>query len=267
MVRGKPVPRNEKLSFNRAEKISRNSPAVKDDVKNLSIGLMDMDSAIMYYFNNVIKPKVEVNEEVVDVPCIYGSNEKWNQISKQGYLRDKKRQIIVPLIVFQRTSMEKNTNMSIDKLDANNPNLFYSFERKNTNHNRFDKFDILQGTKPGKEFYNVVMPDYVKLTYEFTIWTSYIDQMNKIIEMINYSDGAYWGEPGKMKFKSEINTFEDSTELDNEKIIKTKFSVVLNGYILPEHFNNKTTTQKYYTPKKIIIREQTDKKLEDIINK
>ena len=111
MVRGKPVPRNEKLSFNRAEKISRNSPAVKDDVKNLSIGLMDMDSAIMYYFNNVIKPKVEVNEEVVDVPCIYGSNEKWNQISKQGYLRDKKRQIIVPLIVFQRTSMEKNTNM------------------------------------------------------------------------------------------------------------------------------------------------------------
>jgi hypothetical protein len=267
MVRGKPVPRNEKLSFNRAEKISRNSPAVKDDVKNLSIGLMDMDSAIMYYFNNVIKPKVEVNEEVVDVPCIYGSNEKWNQISKQGYLRDKKRQIIVPLIVFQRTSMEKNTNMSIDKLDANNPNLFYSFERKNTNHNRFDKFDILQGTKPGKEFYNVVMPDYVKLTYEFTVWTSYIDQMNKIIEKVNYSDGAYWGEPGKMKFKSEINTFEDSTELDNEKIIKTKFSVVLNGYILPEHFNNKTTTQKYYTPKKIIIREQTDKKLEDIINK
>ena len=267
MVRGKPVPRNEKLSFNRAEKISRNSPAVKDDVKNLSIGLMDMDSAIMYYFNNVIKPKVEVNEELVDVPCIYGSNEKWNQISKHGYLRDKKRQIIVPLIVFQRTSMEKNTNMSIDKLDANNPNLFYSFERKNTNHNRFDKFDILQKTKPGKEFYNVVMPDYVQLTYEFTIWTSYIDQMNQIVEKINYSDGAYWGEPGKMKFKSEINTFEDSTELDNEKIIKTKFNVVLNGYILPEHFNNKTTTQKYYTPKKIIIREQTDKKLEDIISK
>ncbi len=91
--------------------------------------------------------------------------------------------------------------------------------------------------------------------------------MNQIVEKINYSDGAYWGEPGKMKFRSQIDTFEDSTELDDEKIIKTKFSVVLNGYILPEHFNNKTTTQKYYTPKKIIIREQTDKKLEDIISK
>ena len=82
MVRGKPVPRNQRLSFNRAEKISLNSPAVKDDVKNISIGLMDMDSSIMYYFDNVIKPTVSLNKEIVKVPCIYGSSEKWNQISK-----------------------------------------------------------------------------------------------------------------------------------------------------------------------------------------
>ena len=28
------------------------------------------------------------------------------------------------------------------------------------------------------------MPDYMTLTYEFTIWTSYIEQMNKIIEKV-----------------------------------------------------------------------------------
>ena len=25
----------------------------------------------------------------------------------------------------------------------------------------------------------------------------YIEQMNNIVEKINYSDGAYWGEPGR----------------------------------------------------------------------
>ena len=40
----------------------------------------------------------------------------------------------------------------------------------------------------------------------------------------------------------------------------------LNGYMLSETFDDYTTTQKYFTPKKIIIREETDKKIEDIIN-
>ena len=84
-----------------------------------------MDSAIMYYFNEVIKPEVEVNKEKVKVPCIYASPERWNQITKQGFLRDKKRQIIVPLIVFKRTGMSRDDNMPIDKLDANDPKIFY----------------------------------------------------------------------------------------------------------------------------------------------
>ena len=115
MPRNKPIPRSQRLIFNRGEKISRNSPGAKDDVKNISVGIMDMDSAIMYYFNEVIKPEVEVNKEKVKVPCIYASPERWNQITKQGFLRDKKRQIIVPLIVYKRTSMTRNTDMPIDK--------------------------------------------------------------------------------------------------------------------------------------------------------
>ena len=68
MPRNKPIPRSQRLIFNRGEKISRNSPGAKDDVKNISVGIMDMDSAIMYYFNEVIKPDVEVNKETVRGP-------------------------------------------------------------------------------------------------------------------------------------------------------------------------------------------------------
>ena len=258
MARQKPIPRSQRNTFNRGTKISRSSQSVRDDVKNISVGIMDMDSAIMYYFNEVIKPEVSVNNEKVKVPCIYASPERWTQVSKQGFLRDKKRQIIVPLIVFKRTSMERNENIPIDKLDANNPSIFYSFEKKYSNSNRYDKFSVLQNLSPNKEYYNVAMPDYVTLTYEFTIWTSYIEQMNRIVEKINYSDGAYWGEPGKMRFRTRIESFSDSSQIDGERLIKTTFSVQLYGYILPETYDSKTTTQKYLTPKKIVVRENTD---------
>ena len=263
MPRNKPIPRSQRLIFNRGEKISRNSPGATDDVKNLSVGIMDMDSAIMYYFNEVIKPEVEINKEKVKVPCIYASPERWNAISKQGFLRDKKKQIIVPLIAFKRTGMSRNDNMPIDKLDANDPKIFYTFQKRYSQQNRFDKFSVQKGLEPNREYYNVSMPDYMNLTYEFTIWTSYIEQMNKIVEKINYSDGAYWGQPGKMKFKSSIESFSDASQIDGEKLIQTTFSVNLYGYILPETFDGKTTTQKYLTPKKLIIRESTEKTLVD----
>ena len=263
MPRNKPIPRSQRLIFNRGEKISRNSPGATDDVKNLSVGIMDMDSAIMYYFNEVIKPEVEVNKEKVKVPCIYASPERWNAISKQGFLRDKKKQIIVPLIAFKRTGMSRNDNMPIDKLDANDPKIFYTFQKRYSQQNRFDKFSVQKNLEPNREYYNVAMPDYMNLTYEFTIWTSYIEQMNKIVEKINYSDGAYWGQPGKMKFKSSIESFSDASQIDGEKLIQTTFSVNLYGYILPETFDGKTTTQKYLTPKKLIIRESTEKTLVD----
>jgi len=263
MARSKPIPRSQRKIFNRGEKISRNSAGAKDDVKNLSVGIMDMDSAVMYYFNEVIKPDVEVNEEKVKVPCIYASPERWTQVSKQGYLRDKKRQIIVPLIAFKRTSMSRNDNFSVDKLDANDPKLFYSFQKKYSQQNRFDKFSVQQNLIPGREYYNVAIPDYVTLTYEFIIWTSYIEQMNRIVEKVNYSDGSYWGEPGKMKFRTSIDSFTNATEIEGERLIKTNFTMTLNGYILPESYNNYNTTQKYLSPKKLIVRESTDTTLVD----
>ena len=260
MERSKTLPKNEEILSTR-ENFNRGYDTTRTDDKDklISVGLMDIDAAVMYYFNEVIKPEVTVNEEKVKVPCIYASPERWNQITKQGFLRDKKRQIIVPLIVFKRTGMSRDDNMPIDKLDANDPKIFYSFQKRYSQQNRFDKFSVLQNLEPNREYYNVAMPDYVSLTYEFTIWTSYIEQMNSIVENINFSDGAYWGEPGKMRFRTKIESFSDASQVEGERLIKTTFGMNLNGYILPESFNDEITTQKYLTPKKIIIREETDK--------
>lgn len=251
----KPLPRKKRV-LNRGFLYSRS----KDDVKNPEVTLLDIDSAINFYFNNVIKPSVEDNGENVKVPLMYASPERWKSIQRDGFMRDKKDQIITPVIVYKRTSVEKDESLPQDKLDANNPNLFYTFEKKFSQQNKYDNFAVQIGSFPTREYYNVTMPDYVTLTYDFTIWTSYIEQMNKIIERIVYSDGAYWGDPDKMRFRSSVDSITDATEVaDTERLVRSTFSVTLRGYLLPKaNFDHRSTTQKYLSPKRVTFGVDVD---------
>jgi len=255
MPKYKPLPRKQRV-LNRGYLYSRTD----DDIKNPSVTLMDMDSAITFYFENVIQPSVKDNGENVKVPIMYASPERWKAIQRDGFMRDKKRQTITPVIAYRRTSVEKDETLPQDKLDANNPNLFYTFEKKFSQENRYDNFSTQIGNVPQKEYYNVTFPDYVTLSYDFIIWTSYIEQMNKIVERVVYSDGAYWGDPDKMRFRSSVDTFTDTTEVsDVERLVRTNFSVTMRGYLLPEgNFDHRSTTQKFLTPKRVIFGTEVD---------
>ena len=251
MAREKPIPRSKRKDFNRGYKRSRND----DEVKNFSIGLMDIDATIMYYFNNVIKPQVKENDEIIKVPIMYANPERWAMVQKRGFLYDNKKQLIIPLIAFKRTTIEKDADIPVDKFNPKDPKLFYTFQKQYSDKNRYDKFTVQQGLNPTKELYSVAVPDYIKLQYDFTIWTSYTDQMNAIVEKLIFSEGSYWGEDGKFKFRTQIDNYTDASEINvnQERIIKTTFSVTMNGYLIPEQFNSVVTTQKRLTPKRILI--------------
>ena len=116
MARSKPIPRKVRqdlhtpsirTDYNRGKILRRD----KDEQPNISNSIMDMDKAIMYYFNEVIKPTVIDNGETVKVPVMYASPERWYAIQRNGFMRDKRQQLIVPVIAFRRTSMEKNENI------------------------------------------------------------------------------------------------------------------------------------------------------------
>ena len=247
---------SQRPDFNRGQQLRRDT----DDMKGLSVSIQDVDAAIMYYFNEVIRPNVTENKEVVKVPVMYASPERWVSIQKRGFMRDKKQQLVCPVIVFRRTGIQKNDNIPVDKMDANRPQNFVTMRQRYSRENRYDQFSKQIGLQPTEEYYNVLVPDYVTLNYEFTVWTSYIEQMNRIVERVNYTDGAYWGEPGKMRFRSNIESFSDASEMDaGERLVKTNFSVVMYGYILPEEFNKVATTKKQLTPKRLIFGMDTDK--------
>ena len=264
MATNKPLPRKQRV-LNRGYLYSRS----KDDIKNPSVTLMDMDGAITHYFEKVIKPSVLDNGENVKVPIMYASPERWKAIQRDGFMKDKKRQTITPVIAYRRTSIEKDTSLPQDKLDANNPHLFYTFEKKFSNVNKYDNFSTQIGLIPQREYYNVTLPDYVTISYDFIIWTSYIEQMNKIVEKVVYSDGAYWGDPDKMRFRTSVDSFTDATEVsDAERLVRTNFTVTMRGYLLPEgNFDHRSTTQKFISPKKVVFGTETDTKISNTVGK
>ena len=263
MARKKPIPRSARKALNRGTLTSRNT----DKVKNVSVGLMDIDAAIMFYFNNVIKPTVQENDETVKVPIMYSNPERWNTIQKNGYLIDNKKQLIIPLIVFKRNSIEKDDSLGVDKLDPRDPKLYYTFQKRYTKENRYDNFAVQQGLNKSRELYTVGVPDYVSVTYDFVVWTSYTEQMNKIIERIIWSEGSYWGEDGKFKFRTTIDNYTDASEftVNSERLIRTNFSVTLKGYLIPEEFNNIVTTRKSLTPKRILIGDDVSVNLTKLV--
>ena len=255
-LRKKPLPRSQRKNVNRALQHKRD-----DTIQDVSVSLMDMDSAIMFYFENVIKPSVVENGETVKVPIMYSSPERWSAVQTTGFMRDSKRQIILPAIAFRRTGMEKDDTIPVDKMDPEEPKLHYAFERKYTTKNRYDAFSVQQGLLPQREYYNVAMPDYMILSYDFIVWTHYIEQMNKLIERINWSAGSYWGEPNKMRFRTNIDSYTDVTEVtDKERLIRTEFSVTLKGYLIPEAFNELSgphTQATYTSPSQVIVGTET----------
>jgi hypothetical protein len=228
-----PPPPENRPHQNRALETSQN------DGKNTSDfywGLESIDDAIFYYFENVIKPTVISNGDMVDVPVIYGLGERWKMAQKDGYYRDNKGKIQTPLVMLKRESIEKRRDLG-NKLDANNPQLYIMYQEKYTKKNQYDNFALLTNRVPVKEYTATVVPDYVTLNYQGIIWTDYVSHLNKVIEAINYASDSYWGDEERFKFMAQIDEFSNILELspNDTRVIRANFSLKLQGYIIPEN--------------------------------
>ena len=221
---------NDRVKPNRSQQVSWKG----DDVKPFSVGIQDIDEAVFYYFNEVIKPSVLQNGERLPVPVIYGSPEKWKSYQRDGFYRDIKGKIMAPLIMFKRTDITKNRTIT-NKLDANNPNNYSVSKKSYDARNEYSQFNILNNKTPQIQYYATVVPDYVTITYTCAAFTYYVEQLNKIVEAIEYASDAYWGNPERYQFKTMIDSFGFQTELTNndERIIRSTFDLKINGYIIP----------------------------------
>ena len=240
---------------NRAKQIS-----VKDDTKNktISIGLKDIDSSIMYYLENVIKPTVTQNDRQISVPIIYGSPERWKSMQADGFYRDKNGKTIVPLVMFKRDSFTKNNTLG-NKLDGNRVQNVQYFETQYSKRNVYDNFNLLRDQKPQKEYILGIIPDYIDITYSLSIFTDYVEQANEITEAIEFAARSYWGDPERFMFRADIQTFNTPVLLENgsDRANRTTMNVLVNGYIIPKGINVAMAgpSPKSYNVTKTIFKE------------
>lgn len=248
------LPQPDDTQYLRANQISR----ADDDAQNLTVGIYDIDEAILYYFNNVIRPRAVVDGVEVPVPVMYANPEKWKSAQQDGIYRDKNGKRQLPVILFQRESLDKNRNIT-SKVDANNPHNFYITSQVYSQRNCYDNFNKIQNRVPEKAYIVTVVPDYVKISYSCIILTDYISQTNPIIEAINFASDSYWGDMNRFKFQSFVDSFKtDTVSSQNEdRTIKTTFNIRLNGYIVPNTVNaNPYTSLKRYSVSSVRISEE-----------
>lgn len=219
-------------SDNRALQTKRSD----DKNTNRVLELKEIDEIIKFYFDNIIMPRVEEQGKMINVPVFYSSPEKWKSIQKDGFIRDARNKIMVPLIAYKRSSTTKNRQLSRN-IFPTNPQIFQTYATNYSMRNRYDLYSVLTNTNEAqsKELYNVVIPDFVILTFDCIVWTDQISQMNKIIEAISYAEGDYWGND-KFKFFSKVDSFAHTYEISagEDRSIQSTFSIVMNGFIIPD---------------------------------
>ncbi len=245
-------------AYNKANDVNKSG----DVLKELTIGLHDLDYAVKYYFDEVIKPTIDDFGSKRQVPVIYGSPERWKNIQEDGYFRDREGKIMAPIIAYKRTAVTKNRALG-NKVDANHPQIYYTQQVKYTQENKYDQFSKLTNRVPVRTFVNTVMADYVDITYEVVVWTDFVEQMNSIVESILYSEGSFWGEKERFKFRAKIDSFTNTTDAlqDSERVVRTNFTITLFGYIVPDAINKQLSeklSDKTFSTAEMVIETGVD---------
>lgn len=227
----------------------------KNDLKK-SVTLFDIDYAMMSYLEDTVLPTLKDGKGVaVKIPVIYGNSERWNGARRQGVFRDGKGRIQLPILMIRRTSIAKDETMSMP-----NRHISYPAITKWSKDNRYDRFTALGGNvKPKYEIFRIAMPDYVEVNYECMCWTSYTEQLNEVIEQLNFAS-SYWGDKEKFKFRTSVSEFNVVNEVGEgtERINRVEFSLNVKAYLLPEKFDGELTTRKSMSTKRIVVATEVD---------
>lgn len=248
---------------NRALEIS-----LKGDIdKDFSIGIKDINEAVHYYFTEVLKLSVIQNNTRVQVPIIYGTEESWKAVQSDGYYRDANSKLMAPLLMFKRTNLTQNRGLA-NKLDGNAVKNIQVFEKSFNKRNVYNNFSVVNSRVPEKEYVIAISPDYVTVEYSCMIWTHYVEQMDKLIESLNYASRAYWGDPNRFQFYSSIESFQDATTFNtgDDRLIRNNFTLTLNGYLIPDTMNKSlSVANRVYGASNIVFGLETSTGTEQFV--
>jgi len=237
-------------NLNRAKQIKSETGDIKQ-----SITLFDIDYAMMSYLEDTVLPTLDDNGKALKIPVIYGNSERWNGSRRQGVFRDAKGKLQLPLMMIRRNTVSKDETMPFLRRG-----VYYQTISKYSKDNRYDHFSVLGGAvKPKRELYNILMPEFIEISYECMAWTTYTEQLNQVIEALNFT-GQYWGDKDKFKFRTQVTDYNVINEVGDgtERINRVEFNLITKAYLLPEKFDGESPIKKSLSVKRVVMSTEVD---------
>jgi len=229
-----------------------------DNFKVPSITLFDIDYALLWHLKNNIVLEVTENGKTIPIPIQMAAGETWSQIQRHGFLRDKGRKIMTPIVTLKRNSMTPDTR--VPKLDIPGDNgatqlIMFPDQQQN---NSTDWINKSYNTKESKTYFVSVIPDHVLVSYDLFIWTDLTAQMNAVVEQIVPQDRMPWGDV--MQFTTKIGdyNFETINNTGEDRIVRCQIPLEVEGILQPEYEMRESTIRKAHTIKRVDFRNEVE---------
>jgi len=222
------------------------------------VTLFSIDKAVYDWFNT----KHATNIRGRKVPVTFGSWERFAQMQDNKYddnlnrMRDPSGMLILPMVSIRRGDVTYNTERFVFQQADGAPRIKIS-ERvamSNFDANRRVPFDgphiysadRRRSDAPVMEIATVPYPDFVTIPYTITFWASYVRHANyfndKIWQNAYPTDLTYKGYYFYAFIDSGTNENNEENYTDEERIIRSSFTMTVDGYLLKKNDVNVTRT-------------------------
>ena len=228
-----------------------------DTIKSPTVGIYDIDHAIMEWLRAVIRPYIIENGQRIDVPVQYANGESWAQFQAKGFMYDKKGKIMTPLISIRRSSVVERDSLKTLGVNQNPEENNLLFKNQFSTVNRYDRFAATYGKKRSHEYYIAPLPEYVDVSYEMLIWTEYQEQMNGVIEQIMPTNGFAWGTTWKFTTMLQDVSFETITATGEDRLVRATIPLTVKGTLAMPSELRRSNVEKRISVKKIKFGEYT----------
>ena len=241
-----------------------------------SCGLEDVDKAIFNLFDKDIPLYYSLQGESKKVPVIFATGERFALLRRKKPIVDRNGAHVLPLISITRNSVDNIPQKGISNNQMFPHVITKRISRKDLEYRQSKNFENLSNID-GEDLQNedtdislkpklhkniietIEMPPvkYFGANYEVTIWSSFTQQMNKILETIM---SAYTLNPGQQfriesdngyHFSAHVeSSFSPDTNYadftDAERYIKYSITIGATGYIIAPNIEGGKTALRSF---------------------
>lgn len=250
--------RTDNGSRNRAYDTRRDN----DTFKTPSITIYDIDYAILYHLKNKMSLTVNENGNEIPIPVMFANGETWAQVQRHGYLRDKMRKTMTPVILIKRSSIVDDDR--VPKLDISNngtpanSHIYFTNIQVENQSDWINKTSDLNRDKRTHTYYLSTIPEHVRVSYDIMIWTELTTQLNSIVQEIITQNRLPWGD--SMQFVTSVNefSFETINQAGEDRIVRATTTLEAAGILQAEYELNQSTVTKAQTIKRVNFRNEIE---------